>query len=306
MIIIHTALYFEAEKAIKHYGLREIKDVALPVRLFKNGEGSVALLVSGTGMTNAIICVSSALTYLRAGRGDLFINFGIAGAAHGSEGILKTGEIVRAVKCSSRNGRPFYPDVIYKSSFKLAEVVTVLGPLDEISHKYGENGLPAVLDMELHGAFTAANMFLGPEALIGYKVVSDMAEETRSKGGLIDRNDAETVVSLTWDGLFEEIDRIGKEAAERLSEEESAKTIPDGAEEAFGELCERLRLTFADREILKNRIRRDSLLGIPAGENVERLLKLLKEHAPKTCEERELFFKNEVMKDPFEGGDPVD
>ncbi|MBP5312113.1 MAG: hypothetical protein J6112_04695 [Clostridia bacterium] len=310
MIIIQTALYIEAAEAAKYYGLTEKTDRALPARVFTDEKGLAAVMVTGTGGFNAACGVASALTYLGAGSGDFFVNFGIAGAEKDTDwGVLAPGDIVRAFKCSCENERPFYPDIIYKSPFAPAEVVTVKDPRSYSPEKYACSGaeglLPKVFDMELYYAVKAANMFLSPEALISFKTVSDYAGNTASAGGIIDKTNAEKVIKDAWQSLFPVIDRTAEKIREDCRRQESFKLIPGDTEKLLEALGNTLKLTYAGREMLKNRIRKDMLSGEDVNARLEALVSEAEGSGLKNKKDRERFFRDRVMADR-RGGDELD
>lgn len=330
MVIIQTALYREAKRAIEYFGLREVRDQSLPVRLFISGEKDIsgksdisenskafektnvsgkcgiAAVVTGTGAINACAGVSSALTYLRASRGDVLINFGIAGACGEADlpNGLEIGDVVRCVKCTARGERPFYPDVIFGSKYKLAEVVTVRSPLE--SADVPANGsIPQAADMELYYAFQAAAFFLGPESLISYKVISDRAGATAGNGGRLDPDTALRTISRAWDILISEVEKVADEAKKAFSKKE--RKLPGDTEELFEKVCAKLSISYANREILKNRLRKDILSGAEAAEVNEKLNDVIDQPdgaIPKDKKGREAFLKDRLLRDG--GGDLPD
>lgn len=306
MILIQTALAFEALPAVEYYGLSEIKERSVPSRFFGDPGKSIFLVITGTGAVSASAGVAAALSFLKPEKSDLFFNFGIAGAPDGKR--LKKGDTVRAVKCTSSLGRPFYPDVIYGTRFDFAEVRTVSGPsgISGESCIFGESfisgecsvaGLPLVFDMELYGAFRAANMFLPPHSLISIKTVSDFSGETAANGGKTDKKTAEAIVSESWKTVFPELDRIAEEAGRAAAEEETANRLPGGAEALYEELCAKLRLSYANRELLRNRLKKDALIGVDVKQRLENVLSLPDRTIPGDKKGRERFLRETVFCD---------
>ncbi len=289
MVIIQTALYIEAKKAIEYFGLREVKKTPLPLRLFADDANAFAVIVTGTGAVSACAGVAAALTHLKAGRGDIFVNFGIAGASEGCD--LSIGDVVRCVKCSASDERPFYPDIMFGKRFKLAEIETVRRPAKILADS--GNTVPLAADMELYYAFQAANMFLGPESLISYKLISDFAPETAEQGGRIDKTLVENIINETWEKLFPEIENISKEAKREFCRDTGK--LPEGCEELFEALCEKLSLSFSNRVILRNKLWRDSLIGVSVKERLEAVLDTPADIIPKDKKGIEAFVKDNLL-----------
>ncbi len=266
MIFYQTALYFEAVPAIERYGLSCVYrkgglSVFAEKKTVAGGpedmRGAAAVAVTGTGSYSAAAGVSFALGMLRAGEGDIFVNYGAAGASR--ESGLKVGETVRCIKVVREGERTLYPDVLLGSGFANAAAFCVNGAAAEPVKRDGE--LPVVFDNESYGALFAAMKVLGPEACFSLKTVTDFAEDTAIKGGRVDPGVAAEIIKASAGDVFD--------AAGKWAEEISAASLKSrdsfrfGAEvsRAIDELSAVLKLTFANREILKNTVRRDVLLG---------------------------------------------
>ncbi|MBO4262049.1 MAG: hypothetical protein J5921_05450 [Clostridia bacterium] len=287
MVIIQTALYLEAKTPIEYLKLREAKNVPLPVRLFCSDDKRFAAVVTGTGSLNACAGTAAALTYLGAGRGDLFINFGIAGAA--DDCGLCIGDIARCVKCTAEGERPFYPDITFGSRFKLAEIETVKKVTDISS----DGCLPKAADMELYHAFSAANMFLGPESLISYKVISDYTVKTAENGGRLDEKAVETLVSAVWQKLLPEIEKVSEEASSAF--EKTVRELPAEVLSLYEKVCEKLSLSYSNREILKNKLWKDFLIGVSVKDRLYEVLGVSEDELPKDKKGREAFLKERLL-----------
>ena len=74
MINIFTALYCEAQPIIGYFGLKRQQDINR-FQFFSNG--TVNLLITGTGMLNAAVGVTSLCSAHRPGSGDILVNIGM-------------------------------------------------------------------------------------------------------------------------------------------------------------------------------------------------------------------------------------
>ncbi len=289
MIVFQTALFTEAEFLIDHYRLKEIKAGNLPVRLFSLDARDVAVIVTGTGAVNACAGVASCLTFLNVSKGDVFVNFGMAGALWGKNFSeqLRPGDVVRCAKSTlgGEEKRPFYPDIIFGRAENLAEIITVKDPFSLPEETVPGQTVPRAVDMELYYAFSSANMFLGPESLSSFKVISDYAEETAKNGGKIDKAFSAKLIKEAAPVVVEEAEMIHADAQKALNN--SGRALLGDLKELYEKVCERLSLSFSSRGILLRRITRDKLSGRSDREKLEAILAIPDESLPKDKKSRE-------------------
>ena len=266
MIFFQTALYFEAVPAIERYGLSCVyRKGGLSVFAEKKTgtdgpddlRGAAAVAVTGTGSYAAAAGVSFALGMLRAGEGDIFVNYGAAGASR--ESGLKVGKTVRCIKVVREGERAVYPDVLLGSGFRNAAAFCVNGAAAQFVKCDGE--LPVVFDNESYGALFAAMRVLGPEACFSLKTVTDFAAETAAKGGKIDPKTTTELLRTSSAGIFEAVEKWAAEISNASLKSRDSFTFDAETEAAIEALASSLGLTFSNREALKNTVRRDVLLG---------------------------------------------
>lgn len=203
MLYIVTALYEEALPFLQKYNLKRQTDF-LHFELFANED--VLLLITRPGALRAAAAVSSLLTAFPPGQSDLLLSVGCAGCADArkvrpdnvyaaaapalSPAIGQAFTICRITDAPS--GRTRYPELLYRSPFPQAEVITFPSVQTGAcgSDASGTAGvpvssrasgtadlpfppLPVLCDMEAAGVYEAAIPFLSCERMLFVKVVSD-------------------------------------------------------------------------------------------------------------------------------------
>jgi nucleoside phosphorylase len=166
-IAIACALYCESKPLIQFYKLKPVHNFrGFPV--FENEK--IVLIKTGSGKVAAAAGISFILAkYPEIG---LVFNFGICGGMKKQ----KIGALFLVDQISDNDtGRDFYPDILVKSSFPRANLVTI-SKLGAESRKFD------LVDMEASAFFEAAGKFLPVDRIQVLKIVSDHREGTNLEG----------------------------------------------------------------------------------------------------------------------------
>jgi len=237
MIYFVTALSFEAKPIIEHFSMKCIvSDGAY--RIYQSE--SAILGISGVGEFNGATLVGIMCTMRKPTKNDILVNFGICGAVSSA---LNIGDFVRVQEVVYGLERPLILDAFAgaNDSEKLLSI-----PED-------------ILDMEAYGVAFAGLKFFTCDRVFIYKVVSDIAKETAEKeGGKIDKNLAVTVINEGAEKLFGYLTNI-----EKFYQTENDDSFVFSSEEIdrINKIGEDLKLSFQDKEILKNHFRKMKYLG---------------------------------------------
>lgn len=180
MLFLFAAMYTEASVFISNLDLK--KDITqTKFQSFISKDSDIVLTITGAGPISAAVAVSVVLTAYKAGRSDCLINLGSAGALNSPKSSSKnakespennTGEgfyICNKITEQS-TGRCFYPDMIYKSDFEEASVISCIAPISE------GMAVKTLYDMESSSIYQACSHFLPPHHMIFLKIISDSGE----------------------------------------------------------------------------------------------------------------------------------
>lgn len=187
MVLISTALYFEAKPIIKHYNL---KPLPAPRGLSRFGNPDTELIVTGTGKV-AAACGTTMLAHL-AKDAKACVNIGICGSKHHAIGsILHIDQIL-----DDDNEKAFYPDVFTKSDFEKASLRTL--STSDCTQSFDET-----VDREASGFFEAANLFFDPSQIHVLKIVSDNADTK-----ILDKEKIELLLESKYPEIYEYIENL--------------------------------------------------------------------------------------------------
>jgi len=168
MINIFTALYCEAQPIIGYFGLKRQQDINR-FQFFSNG--TVNLLITGTGMLNAAVGVTSLCSAHRPGSGDILVNIGICGT--GNISLQKGTPVLCSKIVDISTGKSCYPDMLFRHPFIEGTVLTSPVPVTDKTGKQFEGKGIIVSDMEAYGIFHAGSVFYQPHQMFFIKIVSD-------------------------------------------------------------------------------------------------------------------------------------
>lgn len=188
MLYLFAALYPECKSLIRHYSLK--KDTNHPrFQIFYNEAAGIRLILTGVGNIKAAAAVSSICTEYPVGEEDYLINIGTCVLLSDREAVLPEGIFLCNKITEQTTGRTFYPDILYRHSFKEAEILTGAVPFttekDEVAgiemsvgesrgSEAGYERNPCRLyDMEAAAIYQAGAYFFGPHRMMFLKVVSD-------------------------------------------------------------------------------------------------------------------------------------
>lgn len=155
-------MFFEAESYIKAFCLKKHKKITY-ADVFENDK--ITLIVSGVGGLNSAINLVRFFSDKTIFQNDMYINIGVCGC---TETAVKIGTVflINKIK-SSYTGRCFYPDIIYKHSFKEASLETFAKPSAKNNDKF------ILSDMEAAELFVCVSQFFKLHQIAFLKIVSD-------------------------------------------------------------------------------------------------------------------------------------
>jgi len=216
MINIFTALYCEAQPIIQYFGLKRNPDINRFHFFSNNG---VNLLITGTGILNAAVGVTSLCSFRPPGSCDILINIGICGTENPN--VKKGTPVICNKIVDLSTNKTCYPDMLFRHSFTEGTVLTSPVPVtQETSKNYRDSGI-VVTDMEAYGIFHAGSVFYQPHQMFFFKIVSDY--ET---GERISSSDAAALVACNMGRIAEWTVQVHNELSEEqlfdFSDEERA------------------------------------------------------------------------------------
>ncbi len=308
MIYIVTALYCEAHPLISQFQLKKESGTG-HLQVFSNEQEGILLVVTGVGMIPAAVAVGSICTACHAGAGDFLLNIGTC-AAFSKEAFVgeKAGqsscEIFLCNKITdATTGRTYYPDLLYRSACREAEIVTgatvfaaaqdgavvpgaavtsggavapsgAVAPGAAVALSGAEEFSAArssvcLYDMEAAAVYQAGACFFAPHQMTFLKIISDAGDADSVTPEL-----AETAVSANMKEICSYIELLkragcGESAAER---DGSGKCVDFPAErdgsgkcEDAERLCSDLHCSAVMRASLFQHLRYCRLAGIDAG-----------------------------------------
>lgn len=166
LIYMAVALYFEAEPFIKYMKLK--RDSAYEkFQVFANKK--VYLVITGSGEINGAAAVSYLCALCPPSYGDIFVNFGICGAA----ADIPRGRLflIHSIVEES-TGRRFYPDLLWEHDFETAAIETVSVPAGTM-----EGRCARLVDMEAAGIYQAAQIYFMQHRMLFFKAAFDHPDE---------------------------------------------------------------------------------------------------------------------------------
>lgn len=222
-VLIHTALFFEAEIFIRKYNLKRDLDIT-DFMFFYNKESKIGLITS----TKSLASVAFSIGYIKA-KFDFIedlktINFGIAGAKDLAIGTIK--EIVKVTDNSSF--RSYFPSYNNAPYFATDTLTTFIKPNEDYS-------IEGLYDMEASVFFEAISKLTERENIRIIKLVSDNKNNPIKD---FDHKKINQVISSKADELFDFLDKL-------LSSQQQDKTM----------LFDFNRCTFQENKILNTLIR---------------------------------------------------
>ncbi|MCQ2466205.1 MAG: hypothetical protein MJ166_01670 [Clostridia bacterium] len=162
MITFITALYEEAKSIINTYKMKKRLDETF-FQYFASSEAE--LIITGSGYSNAYKAVTRHFSLREPSIDDIVINVGICGASS-DYSVGELYYINRINDCVF--DRTYYPDLLYKSSFRQTAVSSfnkVVTNTDEVS---------GLVDMEAGAIYDALSAYFSPDRVFFFKVVSDI------------------------------------------------------------------------------------------------------------------------------------
>lgn len=176
MITFLTALYPEAKGLIDKLNLKKQPAESL-YQLFESEQ--VRLVITGAGMISAATVAARHFTkYPCESEQDIVINLGIAGLAALPKGTAAIGNLFLIPKITEQiTGRTFYPDLLYRHSFRLMPLTTVPAPCKTADAFWEET----LIDMEASALYQALLPHFTTDRMFFFKVVSDLPGETETK-----------------------------------------------------------------------------------------------------------------------------
>lgn len=175
MITIITALYPEAKELITRLKLKQNPNESL-YQLFEGDD--IRLVITGAGTVSAATAAARHFAlYPSKNEYDLVINLGIAGFApvSASSEIVSVGDLFLVSKITEQmTGRTFYPDLLYRHSFRLLPLITSPVVCKDFSG-ITENSL---LDMEASSLYQAVLPHVSTDRILFFKAISDITGQT--------------------------------------------------------------------------------------------------------------------------------
>ncbi len=193
MIYIAVATQIEAKPLITKFNLK--KDNSFKkFQLFKNTH--YTLIITGVGIIESAIALTHTLKEMNINERDIFVNLGICGA---KSSLFSIGDIVLVNKITcSVNTKPYYPDILFKHSFKEGSLESFF---KLVSKKDDING--DIVDMEGVGVFQSASCFFKHNQIYILKVVSDYLDKNT-----LEKEFIYTLIDNTIDEVFKWFSQI--------------------------------------------------------------------------------------------------
>lgn len=163
MIYIFQALFCESKNIIEKYNLCKDTEIT-KYQVFKNNDDGICLTVTGSGMCEAAIAVSYICARFDVSEKDFIINAGICAS------LCKNGTFLCNKITDYTTKRTYYPDMLYKTGYPEAHLMTVPVVADS---KLLDNISDDLADMEAAAVYQAAIHFVQPHHMFFLKTVSD-------------------------------------------------------------------------------------------------------------------------------------
>ena len=168
-ILLFCAHRWEAEPFVERLQLQQSTETRFAT-VYHDEAGRFELYLTGQGPQRAAAVVGAALAALTPDPARVVGNFGTAGCSAGEQEIGRPYLIHRVRDAVS--ARSFYPDRLVRTKWLEATCTTV--------HTVGQSidAKDSLVDMELSGLMTAAELFLPSAQIVAGKMVSDFLGET--------------------------------------------------------------------------------------------------------------------------------
>lgn len=267
MIYLFTALYCEAKVFIEQFCLKKVADQNR-FQQFGNDTGQILLTVTGAGEIAAAAAVSSVCTKYPPDEHDILLNIGTCAGPAGSRGVYYICKLTEQA-----TGKTFYPDLLYKHSFREAELWTVMKPWKRIAQADGivQASLPdeekagsRLHDMEAAAVYQAGAYFFGPHQMIFVKIISDDGAGEILSAACV-RSQMETYKESMC-GFLRQLLQMTYEESKAIDDAEQS-----GTEQRLCQLCADLHCTKAMEASLRQYVRYAALSGTDWQHAVQKL-----------------------------------
>ncbi|MBQ9764601.1 MAG: hypothetical protein IJW18_00205 [Lachnospiraceae bacterium] len=236
MIVILTALRFEATPFIKHYSLKRDSSYKRN-ELYRNNDNSILLLVTRSGKLPSAISLTEFLTTYKLTPYDHLINVGICGTS-------ATDNIGSVYLCNRildhDTAKYYYPDMLYSHNFSEAGIETFSVPVNE-----SMTTKESLVDMESSALFVAGSTFLSPHQMHFLKIPSDMLEPDK-----VSKNDVNTLILDSVPIVTEWIDHLVSLSNAETSAYGFPTSLFPEEQKLFDTISESLRLSVTMKEQL--------------------------------------------------------
>lgn len=263
MIYLFTALYCEAQMLIEQFDLKKALDpdrerVSDRFQQFRNDTGQILLTVTGAGEIAAAAAVSSVCTKYPPDEQDILLNVGTCAGPVGSHGVYYICKLTEQA-----TGKTFYPDLLYRHSFREAELWTVMKPwkravqadcIVQASLTDEKDAGSKLYDMEAAALYQAGAYFFGPHQMIFVKIIlDDGAGEILSAA----------CVRTQMEAYKESLCGFLRQLLQMTYKESQAKddARQSGTEQRLRQLCTDLHCTKAMEDSLRQYVRYAALAG---------------------------------------------
>lgn len=173
MITFITALYAEAKPLLAEYNLKK-QPSETQYQLFEGD--NVRVLITGTGMIAATATAARHFAkYPPLSGQDIVVNLGVAGFSNPEPSSCHIGDLFLVSKITEQiTGRTFYPDLLYRHSFRLLPLLTVPTVCTGFSTVVED----FLIDMESSALYQALLPHFSPDRMFFFKVISDIPGKT--------------------------------------------------------------------------------------------------------------------------------
>ena len=240
-IILITAWKLEAQPLIIKLNLK--KESESPFLIYRRK--SIALVITEVAALNCAAAVGYVSGLYGLNSNCLFLNIGVCGHEH-----LTIGTAILGHKISnSKNGKPFYPSVIFQKDFMTQEVISYSRPVKN----YPPN---ACVDMEAYAFSATASKFTSIDLVHTIKIVSD------NKNYPIDILDKSTIPLLIADNI--PIIKTFLAYYEKILNNEELENITEFIPECFANV----HFSYAEKRILKEKMKQLKILSAKEGNQI--------------------------------------
>lgn len=167
--MLFCAHRWEAEPFVESLKLKQSAQTEF-ASWYRDKDGRFELYLTGQGPQRAAAVVAAALATMAPDPARVVGNFGTAGCSPGAQEIGRPYLIHRIRDVVT--ARSFYPDRLVRTHWAEASCVTVHTVGQSVESKH------SLVDMELSGLTTAAELFVSSAQIVAGKVVSDYLGES--------------------------------------------------------------------------------------------------------------------------------